>query len=181
MWDPRHLTIHRPPRPVPGIVLVLVLLTMYSHVHNRNGIRGTHVAHGIVTQRINEHKNAANYEPSCKSYINAFCKLLFARYYLLGYNALYSVGSQATYRRNISSPPSDPALKMEATCSCETSGDFQWTTPYYHYTTLCLLCLAESSYLIPRFRFPESNSKWKGWQTAEHFISRLNFLWQPVQ
>jgi hypothetical protein len=54
--------------------------------------------------------------------------------YLLGYNAVWSVESQPTLRRNIS-PPSSEAKnkqsKIEAICSSETSGDFQRTTRRY--------------------------------------------------
>jgi hypothetical protein len=68
-------------------------------------------------------------------------------FYLLRYNAMWSVKSQPTFRRNMS-PPSfrvclPPAftpvscsayssiLKMEATCSSEKSVDFQRTTQRY--------------------------------------------------
>jgi hypothetical protein len=62
--------------------------------------------------------------------------------YLLGFNAVWSLGSQPTFRRNISKlglpPPFTLAsvstystLMMEAICSSERSIDFQWTIRRY--------------------------------------------------
>jgi hypothetical protein len=80
-------------------------------------------------------------------FINAF---LSEEYYLLVYNAMQSVESQPTFRRNMipssgskNKPSEKPASKqvatsayfstpkMEAICSSETSVDFQRTTRRY--------------------------------------------------
>jgi hypothetical protein len=52
----------------------------------------------------------------------------YEEYYLVGYNAVYSIESQPTFRRNIS-PPS-LTLKNQI-CSSVTSVDFQRTTLRY--------------------------------------------------
>jgi hypothetical protein len=49
--------------------------------------------------------------------------------YLLGYNAVWSVESQPTFRSNISPPYS--GSKNEPICSSETSVDLQRTTRHY--------------------------------------------------
>jgi hypothetical protein len=46
-------------------------------------------------------------------------------FYLLGYNAVYSVEIKLIFQRNMSPLASGSTLKMEAKCSSETSVDFQ--------------------------------------------------------
>jgi hypothetical protein len=69
----------------------------------------------------------------------------YEEFYLLGYNAVQSVENQTTFRRNILLSSSEfvlcfllvscwaysSTLKMEATCSSETSIDFERTTHQY--------------------------------------------------
>jgi hypothetical protein len=86
----------------------------------------------------------------------------YEEYYLVGYNAVQSIESQLTFRRNMwplssrckNKPSKKPAftlvscsahfstLKVEAICSSETSVDFQWTERRYipQDSTLQLQC-----------------------------------------
>jgi hypothetical protein len=104
-------------------------------------------------------------------------------YYILEYNAVYSVGSKPTFRRNISPPSSGskneprkkPALKqvasralrpwgMEALYSSETSNDFQRTTRRY----IPEWCLMALYHVIKRY--------WKCLNTKIYWFS-LEDMW----
>jgi hypothetical protein len=65
----------------------------------------------------------------------------YEEYYLLGYNAVYSVESLRTFRRNMSPPSYSSILKMEI-CSSETSANFQRNTLRY---------ISEDSYRCANF------------------------------
>jgi hypothetical protein len=66
-------------------------------------------------------------------------KICVEEYDLMGYNAVQSVESQPTFRRNILPPALTllscsayfSTLKMEAICSSVTLVDFQWATQRY--------------------------------------------------
>jgi hypothetical protein len=59
-------------------------------------------------------------------------------FYLLGYNAVWSIEGQLTFRKKqatcfmlVSCLAYSSTLKMEVTCSSETLAGFQWTTQHY--------------------------------------------------
>jgi hypothetical protein len=76
----------------------------------------------------------------------------YEEYYLLGYNALWSVESQQTSRKNMSASSSclvySSTLMMEATSSSEKPVDFQRTAPRYISEDIILLLHPSLCYLL---------------------------------